>query len=189
TSLDNFRGSIVALATSYCVDNPEAGEFEYNFGDILLTSYRDFEGRRITLTSDIVDAEVSGQFKTAELPNGLLSSLYSVLPSLVINESEIWEVKDQYFEYAIEIKDFSLVNQLILPGIDFGNMTTVRGSYDARKMFFDLQLNTDYFRTGQFVFDTLRLEAEKNSDVMALWVHSNRLPLSDSLQFHALDLR
>lgn len=190
TSIDNFRGSVVAQSTSFCVDGKEGGEVEYPFGDIHLTSYRDPEGRRVALTSDIVDAEVTGQFEMAALPNSMLSAVHSVLPSLIAEEEDFWEVRrDQHFDYIVRVKDFSLVNQLLLPDIDFGEMTTVEGSYDAQDMFFDLQFETDYFRSGAFQFDSLRLEAEKNSDVMAVWLHANQLPFSDSLRFADLDFR
>lgn len=190
TSIENFRGTVVAKATSFCLESDTLNEeLEYEFGDIVLSSFRDPEGRKMTFTSDVVDAEVTGFFEIGALPESILSAVRSVLPSLLPDEAdEPWDT-DQWFDYRVEVKDFTVVNELILPQIDFGPYTSVSGNYDSRKMFFNLDFATDYFKVGNFEFDSVRVEAEKNSDVMGFWLHSNHFPLSDSLYFSEIDFR
>lgn len=189
TSIDNFKGEVVAKATAFCLENDSLDtELEYEFGDIVLTSYRDPQGRIITLTSDVVDAEVTGFFELAALPKGFLLSVQSVLPSLIPDSGPALQA-DQWFDYRVMVKDFTVVNELVVPNIDFGNRTEINGSFNSNKMFFDLNFSTDYFRLANFAFDSVRVEAEKNSDVMGLQLYVDHMPLSDSLYFNQIDFR
>lgn len=186
-SVNDFKGVATAYATSFCVGDEE--ESEYHLGNLELASARSNEGQRVLFNSSLADIEVVGRFELNTLANGLLSAVHSVLPSLIIDDEEEWLVEDQQFEFSINLKNFTPISELFLPALDFSSNTEISGRYDSGRMQFNLLLNADSFRYGGLRFSEIRLDAEKNSDVLGVHLTSSNLPLADSLRLSEIDFR
>lgn len=184
TSFDDFKGKADALGTLFCIGTEN--EREYNFGDISVVSERTDQVSRLSLTSEMADAEITGNFEIKSLPDGFLSVARSVLPALFTDEGKQKAPVNQDFRYSLLIKDFTAVNELIIPAIDFAPQTSLSGSYNASQSAASLLLTSKLFTAAGLEFDDLILKAEKQLDTLQLSVESSRLPLTDSLTFSLL---
>lgn len=179
-SLENFRGEVVARSTSLCLGDDE--EEEFHMGDIVITSQREVSGRRMMLSSDILDASINGDFQTADIPNGFLSVIQSIAPALFDSGPEMWQVKNQKFEYSLNLKDYTLIQTLFTPGIDVGR-TELSGNYDARNTTFNIDVETDYLRFGNLSINGISVDADKSNGTLGIQISADSLPLADSLLF------
>lgn len=186
-SINDFKGVAKAYSTSFCVG--EEDEQEYFLGEVSLSSTRSPDGQRILFNSSLVDVEVVGKFEINTLANGLLSAVHSVLPSLVVKDEQTWVVQDQQFDFSINLKNFTPISELFIPALDFSAETEISGSFNAAQMHFNLLLSADSFRYKSMKFHDIRLDAEKNTDILGVHLTSTQLPLADSLIFKEIDFR
>lgn len=182
-SLDDFSGKVLAYQTSYCHK-----DIEYPFGDILFNSLRTGGGNSISLSSQLVDAEVTGSFDIAGLPNSLLSVLYAAMPALMPGD-EAPPIKEQQFNFNVLIKDFALVNDLLVPGLFLESGSNISGNYNSKGLIFSAKLDSELFNFKQVRVEDIHLEIDKHTDVLVAWLNAKHFPIMDSLDFKNIDLR
>jgi hypothetical protein len=182
-SLDDFSGKVLAYQTSYCHK-----DVEYPFGDILFNSSRAGGGNTISLSSTLIDAEVSGVFDIAGLPNSFLSILHAAMPALMPG-SEVPPIKDQRFNFHVLVKDFALVHDLLVPGLFIASGSNLSGSYNSKGLVFDAKFDTELFQFKNVSLEGVHLEIDKHTDVLVAWLNAKHFPFMDSLDFKNIDLR
>lgn len=182
-SLDDFSGNVLAYQTSYCHK-----DVEYPFGDVIFNSLRTGGGNSISLSSDLVDAEVNGVFDIAGLPNSFLSILHAAMPALMPGD-ETPPIKEQQFSFNVLIKDFALVHDLLVPGLFIESGSNLSGNYNSRNLFFDAKFDTELFRFKDISIEGIHLEIDKHTDVLVAWLNARHFPFLDSLDFKNIDLR
>jgi hypothetical protein len=182
-AVDDFTGKILALQTSFCYN-----DIEYPFGNVTFNSNRSKTGNSIYFSSDILDAEVIGVFEIASLPNSFLNILNSVMPSLLKNDEPLL-VKQQNFTFSAQVKNFELVNELLVPGLYLEQGTSLSGFYNSNNLLFGLKMDTELFEFKSISIEDIHLEIDKQSEVLTAWLHSNHFPLADSLDLKDVDFK
>lgn len=77
---DNVKGEIRLTDLSFLNESNRG----INLDRLIIKAEDDEDGRRVSLSSDFLDGEVTGSFKVADLPKEIMLMASSVLPSLVV---------------------------------------------------------------------------------------------------------
>ncbi len=163
--LNNMSGTLSAEKSFLCY-----GDSAVYIESILLSAGGDDRGRKISLTSDIMDLSITGIFEPEELGKGFQHMISEVLPS--IYQFDVDEtVGPQIFDFSLNYKAPNAVSNLLIPGLNISPNTTIYGSVDNQKSTFGIFARTDSASYKNLAFHGLVVDAGKISEVMKAKVH------------------
>lgn len=101
--------------------------------DIILRSGKSENKKNITIRSDILDADISGNIRFSSLVKQLKDFISSYTPSLVPNTGKSF-LPDELnnFDFDVRFKNIHPIISLFLKDIDVSNKTHVTGSFDLK---------------------------------------------------------
>ena len=148
SSYDNADGIIETNNTTY-----KNQDLSYNFADFeIMSSFRGKE-RTISINSpDIINGEVSGQFKIVDILKLAENSVGSIYTNYVAYEVE----EGQYLNFRFNI--YSKIAAVFYKDLILGNNTFIEGRMETDKTGFELTFNSpeikfqDYFANNNFNF-------------------------------------
>jgi hypothetical protein len=128
TNINDAAGAIHFTDASYQNDNDT-----FFFEDFTIESSFEGEERLITINSpDIIEGEVSGQFKIEEIPELFKNSIGNVY----INYQSDNITQNQYLDY--EFKIYDKIVDLIFPDIALGENTILKGQVASNEALFKM---------------------------------------------------
>lgn len=134
---DHFSGIIHASNLEYS----ENGEI-YTLHDLLLSRIaKPGQLDSIRLRSDYVDGDLQGRFRVMDL----ITQLNSFVIGKEQDSSYILAstAKPQYVAFLFNIKDISQVTRLFIPQISISPGTLIKGKYDSREKYLDIEGSTN----------------------------------------------
>ena len=150
-----------------------------NFDSIAVKSNITVEGKkRITLSSDDIQASIIGKFNIKQLPNSVQYFLQGYIPNYIknlkeapVNQNFSFQVKTNYFEPYIRIfrNEFS----------GFNNMS-INGTIDTDKQSLQLQANIPYAQWHNYAISNGLLGGAGNKDSLKLDLTGTQFNLTDS---------
>ncbi|MFM7309705.1 MAG: translocation/assembly module TamB domain-containing protein, partial [Flavobacteriales bacterium] len=149
---DRFSGQISLSDISYCA---EENDYYLNHFDLKATQGDD---PSMSLNSDIVNAQLVGDFSFSELGSSMLEIASKIIPSL---DPPIRAHSDQAFNIEIRVNDFDQISEVFIPGLSIATGTIVKMEIDEASSQLDLLVATDSIRFQEECVYGLTLSANQ----------------------------
>ena len=168
-SVDELNGEVRLVNSLF-----ERSDAQVQLYDVTMNIRNTPEASLIQVRSDLVDAEVTGQYTLSTLP-GSFRNLADRYLNIVPHSNPSKETTN-YFNYRIDIKHLNPLLDFFLPQIEIGDHSILSGTYDPKNNHASLEWNLPNLGVGntQWYHITARAEAgeEKldavlNADSMA----------------------
>ncbi|MBL4652600.1 MAG: translocation/assembly module TamB domain-containing protein, partial [Flavobacteriales bacterium] len=174
-TIDDVEGHIGIYQTQY-----QQGDKQVEIQDVELFASKDSIARTLKLVSDMINGELVGDYKTADIYQSLNYLIYQSLPAIF--DEEITAPDTVYFEYEFEIANTKAVTDIFIPKFELIEPFKITGKLDSRDSSFYAiatckELNYSNLSIANFTF-----ESQSKNGVLKVDVTSDRLLVGDSLE-------
>ncbi|WP_213522677.1 translocation/assembly module TamB [Nonlabens sp.] len=160
TTLDDAVGTIDITNASY--KNPNE---TYVFDDFSINSSFRNEERFISINStDIIEGELSGVFKIAEIPELFKNSIGNVYTNYQSKNI----TQDQYLDYEFKIHD--KIADLIFPGIALGENTILKGQVASNEAQFRMTFRSPYIKIYDVKLDQVNVQINNQNPLFNTFI-------------------
>ena len=182
SNIDNFIGS-----AKFYNGKLKSTTNTINFDSIAVKSSITKGNKQITLSSDDIQASITGKFNIDQLPNSVQYFLQGYFPNYIknlkeapVNQQFSFEVNTAYFEPYIRIfrNEFS----------GFNNMY-VNGAINTDKQALQLQAKIPYAQWNHYAISNGVIGGNGNKDSLKLDLTASSFNLTDSFQLNSPKLR
>lgn len=173
--IDNITGNIDLVNLKY-----REGNDSLFLRSLDLSASQGSAKRCLELSSDFIDADVSGNFNIHELPVSFSHIVATYLPALEIGR-EIQAVKNQKFDYKIELKNIAKLNEMFLPDLRVGDGSNIKGTYNSIQNNFELNIFSPSLMAKGILFKDFYANVDTRDQVLKLNSGSSKLFLGDSM--------
>ncbi len=172
-NLDNIEGDlslnqirITNTETSYLVDSV-----------YLIAKGQGYE-RLLSLSSDIGDASIKGQYDLATLPSAFKTIVKKYIPSL---QAKIIKPKSQNFQFSLDLKNFDPVTALFMPQLQIPERGAFNGSFNSAKDSVNLNGFVKTINYNKYVLQNLIIDQNTNAKSLDATISLDKLNITDSL--------
>lgn len=158
SDLESFSGSAAARNSFICY-----GDSTRLLKEVILSAAGSEQMRKITLSSDIADFSITGNFSTPDLYDGFHQMAAVVMPSLRTDRDYTFD-KPQRYDFSIHYKASNALSSLLVEGLEIAAGTTVYGSFDNSTGVIDVSLRSDSLRYKSVALDNVVLNAVKQGE-------------------------
>ena len=180
-TIDNFLGSAKIYNAVLLHNN-----VPLSFDSLLLESFYINNAKLLTLHSNNIDAQVSGQFKIVELPDAFKVFLSHYYPAYITKPG--YTVIDQDFSFLIKTKEVDGYMQLIDKKLKGFNNSFILGNLKLKENQFNVNANVPDFSYDGKIFNNIRLESKGNLDTLVAKIDVDDVQINDSLHLPATNL-
>lgn len=183
-NLDDVRGVIDLYNVRFC----EKGK-DYDFNDLHLEA-RELPDttKKLLFHSDILSMDVNGRFNFAELGNVFMSITSKAVPSLFDNKIIKIE-SNEVFNYKINLKDFSMIQELFIPELELSRGIGIDGKFDSKQNIFRFTgKNIKKIKYGDQYIENLKIVGKNNDDILTATFKAENISVNDSIQLQNFEL-
>jgi hypothetical protein len=134
--------------------------------------------REISLTSDIADGSIKGNYDLATLPSYFKTILKKYIPSL---KTEIVTPKPEQFSFNLKLKNLDPILAMYLPDLKVPEQGTFIGQFNSEDKTATLTGLIKTIQYGKMVFHDFIIDENTSEDDMELNVSLSRVNFTDSL--------
>lgn len=150
----------------------------YNVDSLELTAQGVGAGRTLTVSSDILDASIKGQYDLNTIAAYYQAIAKTYVPSLGIKKPKY---NTQIFDFNLKIKDFDPISDLVAPGLDIEDQAVLIGNFDSRNNTAALTGSIKKLTYKGIVVSNIILDESTTSNQLQATLSSDRVDLNDSL--------
>lgn len=184
-SPDNMQGRAKLDSTVYF----EKGK-SYNMDHFAVSITRESqEFSIIRLFSDIVDANIEGNYTFVDLPANISILTEKYLSNLFADSTLLNKIPaTQDFIFNIELKNTNPITALFVPELDVSPGTQISGGYNSgiNNLFFDIE--SDQIKIGEQIIKNWMFEFFIDDEHMQFFTEADRIYLSDTLYSDSLNI-
>ncbi|MDR1115972.1 MAG: translocation/assembly module TamB [Tannerella sp.] len=158
---DDFEGSIELENLSF---HTSIDSFALN-GLRIETSRDERPHKRIRISSDIIDGEITGVYSFSSLANDLLNTSGTYLPSLIktIKKKDVTNKSENRFDFFFTIKNTESISDILKLPVAILRKSSIRGQYNNATNSLTTDLNIPLFNIGKTRFENGNLHID-NAD-------------------------
>ncbi len=162
-NIDNIIGSISAESINYTETN-KSHRIE---NLVFLVEQIDSLNKKLSLRSDIVDADVKGKINFSKLDKSLELFLNDYLPSYSKNNDAVYDSElIQEFEYHVFFKKPQILFDLFVPTLEMSNNAVFEGKYNSLSNTISLEGGSEYLKYNGVYVDNWFIKGETfNSNI------------------------
>ena len=154
SNLDNLLGKFLLSNVDYAINYKS-----YHLDSVNLVSLRQADNTKdISLQSDLVDADIKGDFKPSNLLGVFYNMLANVMPKKLEPKESYERPKDEVLDFRFDLKNISLFMQMFYPEIYVSRNAVIKGHYESNLNYFDLFADIDTVSFGGMTFHGIDLE-------------------------------
>lgn len=180
-NIDNFLGTAKVYSATLLHSNTKL-----SFDSLTLNSYFTNGKKFLSVQSNEVEGNVTGNFKILELPDAFKVFLNRYYPAYIPKPK--YKVSDQDFSFFIKTKDVDEYVQLLNSKLKGFNNTTLSGNLNLAKNELNVKADVPEFEYDKKIFNALKLEGKGNFDTLNTKITTGDIVLNDSLHFPGTDL-
>lgn len=174
--IDNLTGQVNFDNTNYV-----NSEKKYKLSTFNLVFDQENPFKNITLSSNIVNAQLSGKYNLSSLSNAFKQYLNSYFPTFVKTNTR-YIYRDEA-DLKVKIKNFTIVKELFLKNVMFSPNTTLDASFDAAISYLNIATKSDVIELSGVKFKNNSLNVNSLPNGISLDYVANSVNLTDSLAF------
>jgi len=178
-TIDNLQGTIRAKNTSYAYKGEKY--FLKNF--IVSNTAEETGNKTLIITSDYVDADISGNFMFKNLYFSSLKFIKDYMPSFStwIKDSIPQQSRMCGIEYFIKLKNTSPLCKLFIPKLAVSANTVLKGNYNSKQSLLDLNVTSALIQYNGYKFKDFFLSCKTQDSKININLGCERIAVSDSL--------
>lgn len=158
-----------------------------SFDSLALTAVETSQGKRLTLRSNQIDAQLDGRFKILELPQAFEVLLNKYYPAYFAQPS--YNPNDQHFNYRIQTRHVDPYVRLIDKRLSGFNNATLEGDLFLDNNQLDLTGRIPSLTYDGIAFNNIRLQATGRGDSLQATIDADDIALNDSLHLPTTNLQ
>lgn len=137
--------------------------------------------KKLAVTTDELDATISGDFTLIDLPETFQLFLNKYYPSYIKKPKRA--IRDQAFRFSVKTNYVSDILNLVDSSLQGFNTSNITGRLDTRNNIFELDTDIPVFAYKQYEFQNVLLSGKGNLESLNLSAQIDHLKVSDSLSF------
>ncbi len=179
--IDNFLGEATVKDASLLHNgNP------MSFDSLVLVSKVENHQKYLSLQSNEVDANITGNFNILDLPNSFQTFLNRYYPSYIKKPS--YQVSDQDFSFEINTKNIDEYIKLADKRLEGFNNSTISGNLKLKNNELNIHADIPEFSYDKKKFNNVVLESKGNFDSLATTIAAEDVAITDSLHLPLVNL-
>ena len=171
--ISNLNGIARVLDAEICF-----GDSSFVLGDFEVSSIRTAIANKLSLSSDVIDLSVTGNFFPQELPQDFINMAADVMPSLAPEYAPVDAPEN--FDFSLNFKKTEPFTTIFLPNLQIANGTTIYGSYNSGKGSFGVLVRSDQVQYGRLALENFSFDFEKEQELVSGTLFSQKAFISDS---------
>ena len=181
SNIDNFLGT-AKIYNAGLLHN----EQPLSFDSLVVQSSIVNNQKYLTIHTNELDADLTGNFKVLELPNAFKIFLSKYYPSYIKKPSGA--VSDQNFSFLIKTKEVDAYVQLLDKKLTGFNNATITGNLNLKENELNVNADVPLFSYDGKSFNNIRLASRGNLDSLRANIDVDEITINDSLRLPASNL-
>jgi hypothetical protein len=150
--------------------------------NVLITSSFNEEKRSISVVSDILDANLEGKFRFAEIVKYAQQFFIRYVPSQIDETHQVTNLSNN-INFNIELHNSNLLSKVLFGGIKMSEHTTVSGNYDAEKHKLYILGNSPFIDVYGTEIREFKVEGRATENKLNMMFKADKIHQNDSLYF------
>ena len=181
SNIDNFLGTAKIFDASLTHN-----EIPLSFDSLVVQSAIINNQKFLTIHTNELDADLTGNFKILELPNAFKSFLSRYYPAYIQKPSNIVSVQD--FSFVIKTKEADAYIQLLDKRLSGFSNATFSGNLNLQKNELNVNADVPLFSYDGKAFNNVRLISKGNLDSLVSTIDVDEISINDSIKLPASKL-
>lgn len=158
----------------------------FKLDKLTLLTFNDSIGeRRIEINSDLMDAQMHGNFRFEDLPNAFNYFIKNFLPSLNITDKshgQAFNFSNQYyFDADVSLKNTYPISRLLLPQVLISNNAEIKARFNSQTKVFNIDCKADYVKFYNQTIKNWKLESITDENKLYIKFLSSRLMFNETM--------
>jgi len=170
-NLDEYEGKITLLNSLY-----QKSDKQIQIYDFVLEALHSGDTNKLLLSSNLVDAEISGSYNFVDI----FSSAASVLSHHFPEYSSEWNIPpppenpdENHFTYRAHFKNTYPITDFFVPDLEIARNSLISGTYDPAGYVFEMEGEFPYFRFKDNIWEGLALNLDSDDSLLILFAESS----------------
>jgi hypothetical protein len=179
TNLDDFDGEINLINSLFQREDKQIQIYDFN----LHAQHRP-DNNRMTLESDLIDAEITGNYNFKSIKKETVMMFdhhFPALPYDTIQNASITEKDKNDFTFNIHFKNTFPITDFFFPDIEIARNSKFYGSYCPDKNLADLTGNFPYFRYKNYKWNEFLFYINSNDSALDVETNTAFLELGEKM--------
>ncbi|MBC7890027.1 MAG: translocation/assembly module TamB domain-containing protein [Ferruginibacter sp.] len=181
SNIDNFLGTAKIYNASLTHNNTPL-----SFDSLVLKSSIVNNLKYLTVRTNELDADLTGNFKILELPDAFKVFLSRYYPAYIKKPS--YGVSDQNFSFTVKTKEADAYIQLLDKRLSGFNNATISGNLNLKANELNVNADIPLFSYDGTIFNNIRLASRGNLDSLLANIDVDEIRINDSMRLPASKL-
>jgi hypothetical protein len=175
TNVDNLVGEIVLSDVRY---NDKLDSLKLD--EIYLKSSSNDKQRIIKVKSDLLDANIKGEFYAKEIVDFVNNFFVRYIPSQEDKTHKVVNLSHD-LTFEVELHNSAMLSKVLFRGVKMSDHTIVSGNYNSQKHVLTINGDSPFMNAHGVKFDGFTFNSKANEEVLDLVVDAAKIYASDSL--------
>lgn len=158
-NIDNLQGNITLDSISF---KTTPSQFFLKQFQILASGHS--QDRRLTITSDILNGEITGAYSFATIIPSFMNTLKGYIPALINTTQKEQEVKENNFSLLLTVENTEAISQTLKLPFTMVNQGCITGHYNNLYNKFRFEVYLPKFALGKSMFESGYLTCENPAE-------------------------
>jgi hypothetical protein len=177
-SLNTLNGEINLLNAFFT----KSGNKQVQLYDLALTGYNTADSNYLGITSELVDAELHGNYQLDQINSSIVTFINRYAPSFDGKHKLSSKDFKGNFNLLVTIKKIRPLTDFFLPQYDIAENTIIKANYDDHNNSFSSFLTSERLRYKSYVWNKLYVYSMANDSVFEIESGSDYLQLNKNLR-------
>ncbi len=184
SNLDNLLGEINIKSLTY-----KRKEEAYVLENLNLVAINSNGKKILTLTSDIADGELDGDYNFSTLNQALKTLLSRYAPSYSEKETRRKADSKEEFKFRITTNSTSGITALFFPQLSISRNTSVEGEFNSKTNFIDLKVRSDQMVLFGTKIEKLAVDVSSSGSTIQTKATSKKITYSSNVWIDNLNVQ
>lgn len=180
--IDNLVGDVI-ISNSRYNDKLDSLKIE----EIAINSKQDNESKTITVKSNLLDAEIKGQFYFKEIVNYIDNFFVRYIPSQIDNKHIITNLSHN-LTFNVELHNSAMLSKVLFRKIAMSDNTVIEGDYNAQSHMLTINGNSPFINAYGTEINKFNFNVKAKEQVLDLFVDAEEIAPSDSMYINNFNI-
>lgn len=181
TNIDNMVGSL-GLTNTRLINK----FITYTIKNILISSEQSEIEKKLTLTSDLADAHINGNYQLSTIVSSVKSILRDYTPSY--DWGGIGKTGYQNFGVSINIKNTTPITRVFMPDLTITGATSIYGAFNSDERLMRLSGGIDQIKYKSITIKDFILDSENDASHISINLASTQIIINDSTNINNVSI-
>jgi hypothetical protein len=164
----------------------QKGTIEHFINQIAIHAQLNGLEKNISIASELLTAELNGNYHLANITSASKSFLKNFLPSMRLGN--IGKFENQDFSFKILLANSKPITDLFFPEFQLAKGGSIYGKLNTAKDLLKINIGLDFLKYKSFKFEKIVIDGENNSKIFDLNIASNKILINDSVNINNVEI-